>query len=83
MNTILLIALVKMSVVSAFFIFAIFGISIFRDVFDWFPKIKHDIIPKQEKENKSNNKKTRCKTKTNQSYDSKQNKTTSRKKKKN
>ena len=33
-NTTVLIALVKMSVVSAFFIFAIFGISIFfRDVF--------------------------------------------------
>ena len=40
-NTIVLIALVKMSVFSAFFIFAIFGISFFSEMFfDWFPKIK-------------------------------------------
>ena len=70
-NTIVLIALVKMSVFfffSAFFIFAFFwNFHLFSEMFfDWFPKIKNNSIPKQETENKNNNKKTRCKTKTNQ-----------------
>ena len=66
-NTTVLIALVKMSVFPAFFIFAIFGFFFFSDMFfDWFPKSKNNKIPKHDKENKNNNKKTRCKTKTNQ-----------------
>ena len=52
---------------SAFFIFANFGISIYSEMFlIGFPKSKNYKIPKQEKENKNNNKKTRCKTETNQ-----------------
>ena len=51
-NTIMLIALVKMSVFfSAFFIFAIFGIPIFSEKsFDRFPKIKNNKIAKQEEQ---------------------------------
>ena len=53
-NTTVLIALVKMSVVSAFFIFAVFGISIFQKCFlIGFQKSNNNKIPKQEKQQKT------------------------------
>ena len=50
-NTIVLTALVKVSVFSAFLIFAVFSISVFfEDVFVWFPKIKKYKKTKQAKQ---------------------------------
>ena len=64
-NTTVLIALVKMSVFfSAFFIFAIFGISIFfREVFRQVPKIKNNKIAKQEEQKPTTTRKQDAKQK--------------------
>ena len=68
-NTIVLTALVKVSVFfSAFLIFAVFSISVFfEDVFAWFPKIKK-YKKKQSKQNKKQEQKEdrRCKANTNE-----------------
>ena len=51
---------------SAFFIFAVFPISIFRDVFDRFPKTKNNKKPKQAKKKQQQKEDKRCKAKTNE-----------------
>ena len=66
-NTTVLIALVKMSVFfSAFIIFVIFAIFFSEMFLIGFQKSKNNEIPKQNKDNKNNNKITKCKTKTSQ-----------------
>ena len=64
-NTLVLIALVKMPVFSAFFIFEVFGISnCLRDVFDGQPKFQNSKIPKPQKPKKPQQQEKKKKSKT-------------------
>ena len=79
-HTIVLTGLVQVSFFAAFFIFAVFSISVFfEDVFVWFPKIKKYKKTNQAKPKNKNKRKTKdAKQKQMQNNDSKQSKTTSR-----
>ena len=67
-NTIVLTALVKMSVFLYFSFLLFFQFPFFRDVFDWFPTIKKHKKKNQRKQNKKQEQKEDkiCKAKTNE-----------------